>query len=479
MRIHFSFLVLLFILILAISIFSLDSSTSSTVYVATDGSGDYNCDGINDEVEINSALSFVASNDDFTTVHLNGSNTFWISGTIFIGSNTILEGDSDAVIKLVNNAEWDAGIGLIEPLGGVADDITIQGFEIDGNSGNQAVPSGALFYTILLLDDCTNVIVRNMYLHDSNNDGIRVHYDSYSEGTGNIIVYNNTISKCAHDGVYLWRVSNANVYGNTIIPRTNSGIRAVASNHISIYNNTIDPQLATGGAGIQIQKNDFVVSMNDIEIYNNNIHNSNLAGIWLNGYNTYDKGDANVYIHHNIITGSGQCNGLKSNGAGILIHGFNSIIENNVLDDNYQDGISINVWDVPPSDTGFTIIVHNNIVTNTVPTPDFPLTSGYGINNYETATHTIISNYNNVYNNALGNYKNTGSTTDIHVDPLFADSSALDYHLKSTGGRWSDDGWIFDTVSSPLLDAGHPESDYSSEPASNGNRINIGRYGNT
>jgi len=67
----------------------------------------------------------------------------------------------------------------------------------------------------------------------------------------------------------------------------------------------------------------------------------------------------------------------------------------------------------------------------------------------------------------------------MNTDPLFADPANHDYHLRSAEGRWSGDGWITDTVTSPLIDAGNSESDYSNEPEPNGNRINIGRYGNT
>src|SRR5690606_16085976 len=53
------------------------------------------------------------------------------------------------------------------------------------------------------------------------------------------------------------------------------------------------------------------------------------------------------------------------------------------------------------------------------------------------------------------------------------------YHLQSASGRWNGETWVRDLVTSPCIDAGHPDSDYSKEPEDNGNRINIGRYGNT
>ncbi|MFH1259752.1 MAG: T9SS type A sorting domain-containing protein [Elusimicrobiota bacterium] len=73
--------------------------------------------------------------------------------------------------------------------------------------------------------------------------------------------------------------------------------------------------------------------------------------------------------------------------------------------------------------------------------------------------------------NGLGNL--------INMDPLFADSAAGDFHLKSQYGRWNGAAWVLDEVSSPCLDAGDPADDYSLESSLNGGRINLGSYGNT
>src|SRR5512141_20904 len=69
------------------------------VYIAGDGSGDFNCDGKNDHVQINQALQFVAENSGYTTVYLKGPFTYIIDETLLIGSSTILEGDSSANLK--------------------------------------------------------------------------------------------------------------------------------------------------------------------------------------------------------------------------------------------------------------------------------------------------------------------------------------------------------------------------------------------
>ena len=76
------------------------------MYVAGDGSGNFTCDGSDDQVEINQALAYVEENRHYSTVYLKGPYTYVISDSILIGSDTILEGDSTAVIKLKDNAGW-------------------------------------------------------------------------------------------------------------------------------------------------------------------------------------------------------------------------------------------------------------------------------------------------------------------------------------------------------------------------------------
>ena len=135
--------ILIFFITLGIAIFHTIQSKSSltpsnkTVYVAADGKGNFNCDGSDDQVEINKALAYVAENPQFTTVHLKGPNTYVISDSIFIGNNTTLEGDPTAVIKLIDNADWPSNKPLIAQIDSTGiHGVTIKGFEINGNHNN-------------------------------------------------------------------------------------------------------------------------------------------------------------------------------------------------------------------------------------------------------------------------------------------------------------------------------------------------------
>ncbi len=114
------------------------------------------------------------------------------------------------------------------------------------------------------------------------------------------------------------------------------------------------------------------------------------------------------------------------------------------------------------------IYIGNNA---TAPTIRNNIITGYGLAGIHvvagTASPPPMILYNDVWNNKT-NYLNypdpTGIQGNISVDPLFVDDAVGDYHLLSC---------------SPAIDAGDPTSDYANEPKPNGNRIDLGAYGNT
>jgi hypothetical protein len=75
-----------------------------------------------------------------------------------------------------------------------------------------------------------------------------------------------------------------------------------------------------------------------------------------------------------------------------------------------------------------------------------------------------------------------GVQGNLTNDPLFVDRTY--YHLQSrvgnyVGGYFSGGSWGKSLSNSPCIDAGDPVSDRSREPNPNGNRVNLGAYGNT
>jgi hypothetical protein len=123
---------------------------------------------------------------------------------------------------------------------------------------------------------------------------------------------------------------------------------------------------------------------------------------------------------------------------------------------------------------GYGGYVSNNIVVRN---------EGYGL------IGNITSQYNEVWQNLSGDYSTVvPGTGDISQDPIFAVNGYWDmgnnwvegdYHLRSTVGRWDGNDWVIDTVGSPCIDTGDPNSPIGLEPYPNGARINMGVYGGT
>src|SRR5665647_1652233 len=444
-KIGISVVIFIFLIALGIAIVPTKSHSAFTtpsnkiVYVAINGSEDFNCDGSDDQVEINQALAYVVENPQFTTVHLKGPNTYIISDSIFIGNNTILEGDPTSVIKLKDKADWPSGKSLIMQMDKAGNhNITIRGFKIDGNHNkNEERNRGEGYYDMIHFLNSKNIKIHGMYMQYGHGDGLRV------ENSSNIQFYNNRVYKLGHDGLYAIGCQNVEARNNRITCRTDSGLRIWDSNHVKFHDNVIDSfyHWSAGGSGIQIEKSTSVV--NDIEIYNNTIHDTYGPGIWLIGYGeSYPKDEAkNVHIYHNIFYNTGTNPSIDWVG-GIVTSGFyDTLIENNVFDGVYHAAIidmypSVSTGvgdpvDLSPKGTGYTTIVRNNIIVNTQKRKKDPDGTGYGIINNLPETHTFMLENNCLYNNVGGNYKNANSTTDTYVNPLFVDQKNHDYRLIS------------------------------------------------
>ena len=509
---------LLIIIILLQGLATVQSQTPPIVYVASDGSGDYNCDGISDQVEINQALDFVANNSNYTTVYLKGPNTFWIDEPIFISENTTLEGDATAIVKLIDSAGWNTqfkpligqtGLTYTSGLGDPATttgNITIRGFEIDGNRKNQTEPSGNSYYSAIVLQNCYNITINDMYIHDCLADALQTGYDLYGFNI-NLQYYNNRVHASGHDGIIVINCENFEIHDNIFTDnRTDAHIRVQNCNHFKIYNNIggNDPNRQySGGIGISMQASGYT-PLDDAEVYNNYFYGKGYYyGIWLwqtSGGGTLHTHE-NVHIHHNIISWFQK--------GGIGIEGFhNTLIENNIIQ---SDGGLENTYPAPgivflggdPTNniSGFKTTVKNNIIVDNIT---------YGIDNQDPTIHSFVSEYNCINGNLLGNYNNLTSTTDIYLNPEFSSSNLfniytnifnihwpnavssgnfegdlganeakLGYHLKSEFGRWDGTQWVYDNSTSPCIDAGDPAYDFSHEPSPNGSRINLGAFGNT
>jgi hypothetical protein len=411
--------------------------SNNTLYVAGDGSGDFNCNGNNTQVEINKALAYVEENPQFTTVHLKGPNTYIISDCIFIGNNTTLEGDSTAVIKLKDKADWSAFKPLITQIDKAGiHGVTIKGFEIFGNHDNNLdKPKGYGYYNMVHFLNAKDIQVHDMYMHDGHGEGVKV------VNSSNVQFYDNHVYKTGHNGLFAENSQNVEAWNNRITVRTDCGFRSRNSNNVKIHDNAIDSfyHWSAGGPGILIEKTTGIV--NDIEIYNNTIQNTYGPGIWLIGTSqSYSKDDAkNVHIYYNVFHNTGTNPSIDWVG-GIVTSGFyDTLIENNTFDGCYGAAIAhvyptggTHIYptyknsghiDLSPKDTGYKTIVRNNIIANTRERKKDPQGTGYGVINYLPETHTFVLENNCLYNNFAGNYLNCASNTDIYEDPALVNQT--------------------------------------------------------
>ena len=426
----------LFIALAILTLVNVNAQTPPTVYIAGDGSGDFNCDGTNDQIEINQALDYVAENSGFTSVYLKGPHTYYINEPIFISSNTIFTGDSTTKIELIQNVNWNtqnkpmiAQKGRISlpqwnAWGDYGDDISnveIYGFEISGGL-IQVEPTGQDYIPIIHFCYPHNVSIHDMHLHDSYWDVIRL---TSSGGAGgdtqqdcnDCKIYNNLIEYSGHEGVCFVALKNFEVFNNKIYStRTNCGVRCKDTDDFDVHDNIIGNAIAkysSGYAGIFIE-NQYSPLTEHAEIYNNVIYGKN-GGIHLGsdeqaGSDPYPFGTCvNVHIHHNKIykTKDDIEDGFLMEG-GITVAGYNNtLIEHNIIDGCTTDGI---IFSPRLADgSGYQTIVRNNIIMNV---------TDIALNNRAGAVNTFISDNNLFINNGI-NYANASSTTDIYEDPLF------------------------------------------------------------
>jgi len=311
----FSLNIALFTIFVLFSTF-ISAQTPPIVYVASDGNGDYNCDGTSDQEQINQALDFVASNANYNTVYLKSGKTYWIDEPIIISSNIKLTGDSNTKVQLIDDAGWPLNKPMIAQKGGEYWDsgtlseqiygdkydsiynVEISGFELSG--GKQAQPTGKYYVILMIFYSPSDLTVHDMHMHHSRGDFIRIMCSDFGRSK-NINFYNNLMESSGHDGLYLGYISDLKVYDNEIYgTRTNGGIRIVGCYNISVYGNTIGNKLdsiPSGYAGILIANS--TQQIGSAEVYDNYIYGK-AGGIVLESGASKDI-IQNVHIHHNRI----------------------------------------------------------------------------------------------------------------------------------------------------------------------------------
>lgn len=421
---------------------------SNVIFVATDGSGDFNCAlGRTDcEIEINRALATINDRGG-GTVHVK-TGIYIVNGSATIFSNTILEGDDwTTVIKMIDgftDPPWVAHLGMLDIDGRT--NVTIRNVKIDGNRLKKGVSRNDDWQgQPICFRSSSHLTIQNVNIFQGNCDTID------GDNGENIRIVNNEIEDIGHNAMRLSELADSEVRQNVVKgfawnaagPFFDYGKNIVIEGNIfaadySSYGIFFD---AWGSPGVE-----------NITIKDNLLSNHRGGGIVLRG-----SGDLrDVRILGNVIRGAVSDN---EEAAGIkVVTGYQGVtINSNTIYGN-RHGI-----DVSPSASN--VIVRNNIITDN---------ARIGIK----GSNDIDFGYNNVWNNAEGDYGGCAEGGgDLHLDPLFADPTNNDFHLKSQTGRWDGKSWVTDPVTSPAIAAGDPTADNSQSPW--GGIIEMGAYGNT
>jgi hypothetical protein len=471
------------LIVTLILLFSMSMASASTVTVARDGSGTYNCDGTNDEVQINQAISAAGVDG---TVYLK-SGTYVIGDTIrFSMRGTELTGDSNAIVKLKNNALWGAYKTMFNANG--YDDLYVHGFEVDGNyANNDELVRGMYLYRMFQFVNCDNVVVEDMYLHENAMDFV------YFESCSNGLVNNCEFFESGHENVWLNKCNNMDITNNRGDHWVNTAFRIELSHDVNILNNEIwGAGNAISGYGTVYIKGwvDYYPTYN-ILIKDNEFHNICDSAVYICGaiydskHITSSNSAKNIYVLNNVFYDVNHDGTSDLQGA-ISVSGFtNVVIENNVIFGVFQGGI-LSIYSPYPyhDDTNWDMKIYfnNNICKNT--DTNYEMIKYYSIVN--SPKHIVYADYNNWYGGmdaTDGNSNIVWGTHNTNLDPEFVypsyDSAKADFHLKSTYGSWNGNSWVISETISPLIDAGNPLSNFEYEPDNNGGRINIGAYGNT
>lgn len=288
---------------------------------------------------------------------------------------------------------------------------------------------------------------------------------------------------------------------------------------IFILNNIIRNNTSGRGGGIGINGGSVVIRGNTVQ---------NNMGVSDHGGGLYIAAPQ-VEVSDNLIRGNEIGRELGYGwGGGIIVFGADSraLLSFNIITENYAPSVGSGVF----IDDGARATLDHELIYNNA-CPDGGTTGGVGVyvDGYDqagsqaTLIHTTVAGHACTTMGGNGLYVEAGSEVTIQnsifwgnggddffvdatsritatytlaqealagegnlsVDPLFADPGQHDYHLQSTAGRWDPQanggsgGVVVDANQSPAIDAAHPASPFANEPSPNGNRANMGVYGNT
>lgn len=434
---------------------------TDTKFVAGDGTGDFNCDGSDDQEGINKALAWAALNPG-NRVHLVGDYEFQITDQILIGADTVFSGDATAILKIpnmacgtsVDNCVFPDGTPVLGSIPGtIPNRVELTGFTFDGNCQNQALKLGYAHGKPASAGSGVERLIELKGTASNRAKDISIHNITFRDAFGeaahliyceNVQIYNNFASNHQHDAFFCREIIGTNVMRNNIIEGITDGCARldncrnwkVYENQFLAYtgdhNNTAQ-KLAHNGMQIANEANKTTMTDN-IEVFNNKFIGPNLCGIWLNDQlKKAGSTPQRVRIHNNIFENCAWSDwGAWSSGINVGPWGNGIKIDHNTFNGCYNNSIQFNNAIV----SGCVAEVYNNNITNTKGTrtssTTAPATVGYGIMNAVSASMGVAAEGNYMSGNKAGDYyKVTPGSIALDANPdagiiIVVDPTAVD-----------------------------------------------------
>jgi parallel beta-helix repeat protein len=274
------------------------NGTALTVSILPDSSGNFVCDGIADQVEIEAAIDSLAS--------IGGGRVFikpgeyHLMGAIDINDSYIsLEGAGPSTFLMTDPAVIDNAINVAGSPSAYIEGVSLSDLRISTTEGTGCGGDGIYFYMVqfseirscwlgncnddaMMIESSSNNIISSNRITDSDGEGINLMFSNSN------IIEGNMISGNTSSGIYLDQSGSNVINGNVSIDNTMNGVSLVASQHNAINGNIF----ATNGTfGVYLyQSSNNAIDGNIIR------HNSQL------NWNLYDGIELLYYSSHNIIS---------------------------------------------------------------------------------------------------------------------------------------------------------------------------------
>ncbi|KPA19323.1 hypothetical protein MHK_000442, partial [Candidatus Magnetomorum sp. HK-1] len=423
-----------------------------------------------------SVVSFTSEEDQqsvlngFTLTNGSGSNQY--SSTGFDGGAIICKQSGPVLTNLIidyNESDYGSGISCIQNANPILANVHMK-------NNHARKYGGGLFIS----DDSQPIIAKSMIFNNTANES----------GAG---IY------CANS-VVLW-LKNSEVHNNSAVIK-GGGIYLDHStglfSHLTIANNQVNGEDGTGGGLYLVQKSD--ASFFNVNIANNTAVNKG-AGVYCEtsdpiitdssitnnsagrGGGFYCTSFSNPVLTGVDITNNSAISEINGDGGGVICLNSAPVFNNVLIVRNVSNGFGAGIQ----ASNNANPIINNATIANNTSTNGGAIFCGN--NSHVTLNNTIVwnnspqniyfadwniensisINYSDIQDGVEGIKTNDNGTVqwnngNLSIDPIFVNIDTNNYHLQSD---------------SSCINAGEPDAVFAKEPIYNGNRINLGRYGNT